>query len=138
MLHIALIISIVHDIFFLILHEQYCLRRESIIAYLIVGVYGVCCAGRPTTTAIAITAGGTTKLLRKMEIQALDNSQADASSGGGKLILSCIPYFFYVFFFFTPLTLYALPSHWTNHQHVALFISFFRTVFLLVSLMFLD
>ncbi|XP_014203688.1 uncharacterized protein LOC106635989 [Copidosoma floridanum] len=39
--------------------------------------------GRPTTTAIAITAGGTTKLLRKMEIQALDNSQADASSGGG-------------------------------------------------------
>ena len=103
MLHIALIISIVHDIFFLILHEQYCLRRESIIAYLIVGVYGVCCAGRPTTTAIAITAGGTTKLLRKMEIQALDNSQADASSGGGKLILSCIPYFFYVFFLY--------PSH---------------------------
>ncbi|XP_011497441.1 PREDICTED: uncharacterized protein LOC105361858 isoform X2 [Ceratosolen solmsi marchali] len=37
-------------------------------------------AGRPTTlTAIAI--GGTTKLLRKMEIQALDISQADASNG---------------------------------------------------------
>ncbi|KAJ8682003.1 hypothetical protein QAD02_017795 [Eretmocerus hayati] len=39
--------------------------------------------GRRSTTATAITIGGTTKLLRKMEIQALDNSQADASSGGG-------------------------------------------------------
>uniref|UniRef100_A0ABD2W3A8 Ig-like domain-containing protein n=1 Tax=Trichogramma kaykai TaxID=54128 RepID=A0ABD2W3A8_9HYME len=39
--------------------------------------------GRPTTAATIVTVSDTTKLLRQMEIQALDNSQADASSGGG-------------------------------------------------------
>lgn len=40
-------------------------------------ICGVCCAGTPTTTPTA-----TTKLLSKMEIQALDNS--GAGNGGGK------------------------------------------------------
>ena len=40
---------------------------------------GVCCVGTSTTTTTA-----TTKLPRKMEIQALDNSEPDIGYGGGK------------------------------------------------------
>ena len=42
-------------------------------------VCGVCCAGTPTTTPSA-----TTKLLRTMEIQALDSIEPDTDNGGGK------------------------------------------------------
>lgn len=82
---------------------------ECVYAYLMDAVCGVCCAGRPTTTATAITVSGTTKLLRKMEIQALDNSQADASSGGGKTMLSSKPSFFRIF------SSFSTPSHLTTH-----------------------